>query len=131
MKRFFAMFLAFVMIFSFVGCDSSNDETPNKSNDATKEDKNTEKIEDEVEYVVFGSYEQDGNVDNGTEAIQWIPLLEKDGKVMLISRYILEYRAFNESTVAEPTNWEDSSLREWLNDEFLKSAFSSAERDCP
>lgn len=39
--------------------------------------------------VFFGSYEQDGNTENGPEPIEWL-VLEDDGETMtLLSRYIL------------------------------------------
>ncbi len=76
--------------------------------------------------VWFGSYEQDNNTENGKEAIQWLVLEVKDGKALVISKYALDCIEYN-STYTSVT-WETCTLRKWLNDEFIKSAFSSDEK---
>ncbi len=76
--------------------------------------------------VLFGRYEQDGNTENGSEDIEWI-VLDVEGKnVLLVSRYALASMPFH--SVAGETNWETSSIRAWLNGEFLGNAFSETER---
>lgn len=84
-------------------------------------------IETDFEIVQFGSYEQDGVIENGTESIDWYILDEKDDKVMLISKYALDYQQFNDTD--ERVTWENSSLREWLNDDFYNAAFDEAEQE--
>ena len=74
--------------------------------------------------VLCGTYEQDGNIDNGTEPIEWIVLEKSEDNVLLLSKYILEEQRFDESTY----HWEDCELREWLNDVFYDAAFSEAEK---
>lgn len=78
--------------------------------------------------LVFGSYEQDNDLSNGPEPIEWIVLETKpDGKSMvLLSRYCLDCVPFH--TAQAETKWEDSSVRRWLNKAFLNTAFSSEER---
>ncbi|SCW49867.1 hypothetical protein SAMN02910456_01457 [Ruminococcaceae bacterium YRB3002] len=78
-------------------------------------------------YIIFGHYEQDGNESNGPEPIEWIKLSEEDGKVLLMSRYILDYQAYN-NDYAEVT-WETCSLRKWLNEDFLNAAFNASEQE--
>ena len=91
------------------------------------------------ETVTFGTYEQDGNAANGAEPIEWYVLDEKDGKVLLISKYILDAVAYDDSFAGYPwygidhrpvsdTTWETSSLRAWLNGTFLTAAFSADEQ---
>ena len=77
--------------------------------------------------VIFGHYEQDGNLNNGAEPIEWKVLSEEDGKLMLISKYILDSQPYN--TENETVTWETCSLRAWLNNDFLNSAFTSEEQD--
>ncbi len=48
------------------------------------------------EYVVFGHYEQDVHDENGPEPIEWFILDEQDGKLLLVSRYILDGKKYNE-----------------------------------
>ena len=84
----------------------------------------------EGEYIVFGRYEQDRNEDNGPEPIEWEVLAEEDGKMLLISRYVLDVHKFNEERNGEYTDvtWETCDLRKWLNNEFLNTAFSTSEQ---
>ena len=77
-------------------------------------------------HVTFGSYEQDGNLDNGPEEIEWIVLETKDGKSLLISRYVLDSFVYHSEYV--PVTWETSTVRVWLNSSFLSAAFSDAEQ---
>ena len=78
------------------------------------------------DYVVFGTYEQDNNASNGTENIEWIVLEIKDGKALVISRYGLDSQRYH--TNRTDITWETCSLRKWLNDDFINSAFSDKER---
>lgn len=76
--------------------------------------------------IEFGRYEQDNNLSNGTEAIEWLVLDVSNGIAMLTSVYGLDTKPFNNRYVW--TTWEGSWLRQWLNSEFFESAFDSAER---
>lgn len=73
--------------------------------------------------VLFGLYEQDGNTSNGKEIIEWQVLDEKDGRALVISKYALDAKLYNESR--ESVTWEQCSLRTWLNGDFLQAAFSA------
>ena len=75
--------------------------------------------------VTYGTYEQDGDYDNGKEAIEWIVLDKQDGKLLLISRYALAEMSYDYKD--EEGTWEKCSLRKWLNDMFVKEAFSDKE----
>lgn len=76
--------------------------------------------------VKFGSYEQDNNLINGAEAIEWIVLDKKDGKYLLLSKYCLDAKPYN--TELEQVTWETCTLRNWLNNDFYTTAFSQKER---
>ena len=78
------------------------------------------------EYVRFGRYEQDNNLENGPEEIIWRILDIQDGKALLFSSTALEYLQFEEK--AETATWDKCSLRRWLNEEFYRSAFDETER---
>jgi len=74
--------------------------------------------------IIFGKYEQDNLASNGEEDIEWL-VLDNDGeKVLVISKDVLDWMRFSEST----TVWEYSDLRNWLNNDFYNSAFSSSEQ---
>jgi len=77
--------------------------------------------------VEFGHYEQDNNLQNGEEPIEWIVLDVQDGMALLISRYGVDSRAYH--TSYENMTWEKSSLRNWLNTTFLQTVFSPTEQD--
>ena len=78
------------------------------------------------ETITFGSYEQDNNDANGKEDIEWIVLEIKDGKALVISKYALDCQKYNTSYTS--VTWENCTLRKWLNNDFLKSAFSEEEQ---
>lgn len=72
--------------------------------------------------VTYGNYEQDGFYSNGEETIEWIVIArDRDNHALLLSRYCLDALPYNED--GGDVTWEDSSIRVWLNGEFLESAF--------
>ncbi|MBO7183995.1 MAG: hypothetical protein J6V49_07665 [Bacteroidales bacterium] len=77
--------------------------------------------------VKFGSYEQDNNLSNGKEQIEWIVLSKENGKALLISKYCLDYQLYHNVDTA--ITWEKCSSRNWLNTTFYNSAFSQREKD--
>lgn len=78
------------------------------------------------DYVFFGTYEQDNDIANGKEDIEWHVLEVKDGKVLLISKYALDCKSYN--TEHTEVTWETCTLRKWLNSDFLNTAFSADEK---
>ncbi len=91
-----------------------------------KEDVGPWRYETNVETVVFGRYDQDNNEDNGPEPIRWMILEEKDGKRLMIAKDLLEQKRYNQTY--GPITWAECTLRTWLNDEFLKTAFTEEEQ---
>ncbi len=99
------------------------------------------------DYVTFGSYEQDADLSNGKEPIEWWVLDIKDGKAFLLSKYVLDAQAYDtkfdynvyfETLYYTPndfklsdfsTTWEECTLRAWLNDEFYNTAFTESEQE--
>ncbi len=76
-------------------------------------------------YVIFGSYPQTQNGNDKTP-IEWL-VLESDGETaLLISRYALDCKPYNEKY--ESITWETCTLRGWLNNEFFNKAFSTEEK---
>jgi len=76
--------------------------------------------------VTFGHYEQDNDMANGPEAIEWIVLDVQGDKALLLSRYGLDSKRYNERYQA--ITWENCTLRKWLNEEFLNTAFDGKEQ---
>ena len=76
--------------------------------------------------ILFGTYEQDNNTSNGRELIEWRILAKENGQLLLISEHGLDAVPYN--TKKENTTWEQCTLRTWLNDIFLKEAFTTEEQ---
>ena len=75
--------------------------------------------------IEFGHYEQDNDLSNGAEPIQWRVLKQEGDKVMLVSLYGLDCQPYNTKRVA--VTWADSTIRSWLNSDFSKTAFNEEE----
>ena len=90
---------------------------------ANKEALKSAKVGDVVK---FGTYEQDNDTTNGKEEIEWMVLDVEEGKVLVVSKYALDCRSYHDENVS--VTWENCSLRGWLNDEFLNTAFADAEQ---
>jgi len=90
------------------------------------------------DYVTFGSYEQDANLANGKEPIEWLVLEVKDGKAFLLAKYGLDKQKYhshkyvNDDVIAGvplEVTWETCDLRAWLNGEFYNRAFTLDEQE--
>ncbi len=71
----------------------------------------------------FGAYEQDNNLLNGNEPIEWIVLSCTDDQIFALSRYILDNLSFGWCCP-----WKDSVLKKWLNGGFYGEAFNAVEK---
>lgn len=96
------------------------------------------KMADTGSVVKFGRYEQDGNLNNGAEDIQWIVLAREGNSILLISKYSLlsstyvEWSAYLEYYINNAeldTTWANSVPRSILNNGFYFEAFTEAERE--
>ncbi len=77
--------------------------------------------------IKFGSYEQDNKKSNGKEEIEWIVLEVKENKALIVSKYALDCKKFDDSR--SEGLWETCSIREWLNGDFYNEAFDSRYQD--
>ena len=73
--------------------------------------------------IKFGFYEQDNDLDDGKEDIEWLVLKKHRNKVLVISKYGLDLQPYNDED--EYVTWENCTLRKWLNNEFLENAFDN------
>lgn len=76
--------------------------------------------------IQFGMYEQDNDLSNGKEPIDWLVLDKTDSRVLMISKYGLDCKQYNSTYIYAA--WEECSLMTWMNKIFPKETFSSAER---
>ena len=58
--------------------------------------------------VILGSYEQDNNLSNGPEPIEWQVIGSRNGHTLLLSKYALDCKRYNESNV--DITWENCTL---------------------
>ena len=87
-----------------------------------KKDKNPEyKVGETIE---FGNYPQE---EDGTEKpIEWIVMKNEGNQVLLLSKYVLDVKPYNEEW--EGVTWQTSDIRQWLNNEFYTTAFNKTEK---
>lgn len=145
MKKLICLLLAVTLVFTLCACgkkdvvDNKDGELDDEITDVVSADDN-ETNEPETEsstenrvniyevgfYITYGSYEQDNDTSNGKEDIEWLVLDVQDGKALVISKNIIDCKSYN--TENAYVTWETCTLREWLNDDFFNSAFSTSEK---
>ena len=76
--------------------------------------------------ISFGNYEQDNNLANGKEAIQWRVVAVEEDRMLLVSLVGLDVQKYNQKW--RKLTWENSTIRKWLNEVFIKEAFTSEEQ---
>ena len=88
--------------------------------------------------VTFGVYEQDGDLMNGAEPLEWEVIGEKDGKYLLLTHYVIDCMVnnntfdvlmANQEYMESFNNWEKSGVRVHLNSTFYDKAFSEEEKE--
>ena len=80
--------------------------------------------------ITFGSYEQDNNTSNGKEKITWKLVAKESKRVYVVSEYALSYGEFKEydASFEGTPSWFNSSIRNWLNNDFYNDAFTDQEK---
>ena len=74
--------------------------------------------------IMFGRYPQSPK--DTISEIEWLVLKKEEDKVLLISKDALDCKKYSEGNTEVP--WEKSSLRKWLNETFIDSAFDEKEK---
>ncbi len=119
LKKLCALLLAVVLTMGLCSCGTSKDEKADANNRTTFGKINA------GDYISFGSYPQTSSGDDNTP-IEWLVLESDEETALLISRYALDCKQYNEKF--EDTTWETCTLRSWLNNEFFNKAFSAEEK---
>ena len=94
--------------------------------ETAKEPEATAEIHAAQETIVWGRYEQDNDLVNGPEPILWRVLEKKGDYALLITDQVLDCQCYANGFYV--VSWETSGLRDWLNLDFLKTAFTEEER---
>lgn len=81
--------------------------------------------------IWFGQYPQNGYTGEIVKPIKWRVLSVSGNDAFLIADRIIDCNYFNYLTEDNSweCTWETSYMRNWLNDDFLNTAFSSSEQD--
>ena len=74
--------------------------------------------------IMLGSYRQGNASIDGVEPIEWIIVKREGTRARVLSKYALDAMKYSRFDTA---TWESSEIRRWLNDEFLKTAFTQEE----
>ena len=122
MKKSISLIFALVFMFSLCGCEQGDNGY--KTEKENKASFNKYKVGDSV---FFGLYEQDNDFSNGAEKIEWQVLAVQDDKILVISNEALDCQPYNSS--GSNISWEDCTLREWLNNHFINTAFTEDEKN--
>ena len=115
---------------TFVSLEGYKD-SEDKANSIFVKNKTEElKVASVGDCVFFGSYEQDNDITNGDEDIEWLVLEVEDDRMLVISKYALDYKRYNEKNEKNANaTWETCSLRKWLNTDFINQAFDKVEKE--
>ena len=74
------------------------------------------------DYIEFGNYPQ--TLDGEVQPIEWKVLAKKGNKILVISKYGLDAKRFDDNS----NDWASSEIRYWLNDKFYNKAFTEKEK---
>ena len=78
--------------------------------------------------VTVGAFEQDANEKNGKEPIEWIVMAKMPGKALVVSKYVLGRKPFEDDENTNSVTYPDSTIRAWLNGDFYQEAFTAEEQ---
>ena len=79
------------------------------------------------ESIFFGSYEQDGDLSNGAEDIEWNIIAREDDKVLLLSKYIIESEIVSDNL--HMPIYDDTVARNKLIGEYYDKFFNTSEQE--
>ena len=103
--------------------DSNNEVMINDNKTQEKSNVSKNKLyKAERNKIYFGTYPQD--INNTRLPIEWDILEENNGKVLIISHYILDAKRFD----SESNDYGKSEIRKWLNNDFINAAFNNNEK---
>lgn len=143
MKRIIAAILAGLLMLSLVACaaetetsepENSSVSSPTESSKQVEESSATESFSTQEptaevkvgETILMGTYEQDNDLENGEEPIEWIVVEKSDTGYLVMSLYVLDFGKFHNAE--EDVTWETSDIRAWLNGEFYENCFTDEEK---
>ena len=90
---------------------------------------------DEMDGIFFGEYFQDSYLSNKEKKpIEWLVVEKNKNSAILMSKYILNHMPYDNRILKDSldyfdSNWNDSLVKKWLNNEFYNEAFNEIEKN--
>lgn len=81
----------------------------------------------QMDSVLFGKYEQDNDLTNGKETIEWLVLDRNDEEIVLLSKYVLDLKRMDDY-YKPAMSYMDTEMYKFLDEEFYNTAFSDDEK---
>ena len=78
------------------------------------------------DHFTFGVYEQDNDLTNGMEPLEWRVLKIEGNEALCITEYGLDCVPY--STARGHARWRSATLRDWLSNDFYNTAFTDEEK---
>lgn len=78
------------------------------------------------DHFTFGVYEQDNDLTNGKEPLEWRVLKIEGNEALCITEYGIDSVAY--STAGGWARWRTATLRDWLSNDFYNAAFTDEEK---
>ncbi|GHU80058.1 hypothetical protein AGMMS49992_32720 [Clostridia bacterium] len=109
--------------YGYIRYNEKGDEVENTISDS----KSPPKIGDPI---VFGQYPQLQKELSPKQDIDWIVLRvdEENNRLLLISKYILDYQPYDNIVVGQTNDWVNSSIKDWFETIFIPRAFSTEDQ---
>ena len=82
-------------------------------------------------HILYGRYEQDDDLSNGKEPLEWIILDRTGNRALIIANNIIDIGwnfKYGIQGDVQTYRWSNSTLRRWLNKDFINIAFSGDEQ---
>lgn len=86
---------------------------------------------DGYDTVLFGHFEQDGKLENGSEDLEWVILEKTDEYAVLATKYGVFAKDYFIGSAKKDTvvSWSTSSLRRWMIQTFYEQTFNDEEKE--
>ena len=94
----------------------------------TRSDRDIKTSEEQIigQSIVFGRFEQDGDLSNGQENLNWIIVCKEDDMYLLLCSKVIYCGYYSDETTGN--NWENCLANKWLNTDFLMNSFTNEEK---
>ena len=129
-KKFLSVTLSLLLVVGLVACGGGSATISVSSDDGgssnVKVVANTNLKAQIQNLVTLADTVTFGTTTGSKEPIEWYVLEDDGSKALLLSKYLLERKAYNDEYV--DITWENCTCRKWLNSEYINLIFSKNEQ---